>query len=99
MEAQLDLFDVVRIDHFRGFNDYWSIDSETKDAKSGTCKWSWVKFWKVIKDNFPTLPFLAEDLGLITTVRQLREQIPLLGMAVLQFAFDGDSKNLYLPIT
>ena len=99
MEAQLDLFDVVRIDHFRGFNDYWSIDSETKDAKSGT--WQngpGLNFWKVIKDNFPTLPFLAEDLGLITKeVRQLREQIPLLGMAVLQFAFDGDSKNLYLP--
>ena len=57
-----------------------------------------LNFWKVIKDNFPTLPFLAEDLGLITKeVRQLREQIPLLGMAVLQFAFDGDSKNLYLP--
>ena len=99
LEAQLDLFDVVRIDHFRGFNDYWSIDSETKDAKSGTWqKGPGLNFWKVIKDNFPTLPFLAEDLGLITKeVRQLREQIPLLGMAVLQFAFDGDSKNLYLP--
>ncbi len=99
LSLQLDLFDVIRIDHFRGFNDYWSIRAENSDAKMG----KWVKgpgmhFWEIIKEHFPTLPFLAEDLGLITKdVRNLRDKIPLLGMAVLQFAFDGDPENLYLP--
>jgi len=99
LSLQLELFDVVRIDHFRGFNDYWSISTETKNAKSG----SWVKgpgldFWEKAKRKFPSLPFLAEDLGLISEeVRKLRDNSSLLGMAVLQFAFDGDPENLYLP--
>ena len=99
LSLQLELFDVVRIDHFRGFNDYWSISTEHKDAKLG----KWVKgpgldFWKVTQEKFPSMPFLAEDLGLISEeVRKLRDDTSLLGMAVLQFAFDGDSLNLYLP--
>ncbi|MDG1138842.1 MAG: 4-alpha-glucanotransferase [Opitutales bacterium] len=99
LSSQLELFDVVRIDHFRGFNDFWSISTEHKDAKLG----NWVKgpgldFWRVTLENFPSMPFLAEDLGLISDeVRKLRSDASLLGMAVLQFAFDGDSLNLYLP--
>ena len=91
LSLQLELFDVVRIDHFRGFNDYWSISTEHKDAKLG----KWVKgpgldFWKVTQEKFPSMPFLAEDLGLISEeVRKLRDDTSLLGMAVLQFAFDG----------
>ena len=99
LNAQLKLFDVIRIDHFRGFHDFWSIPSETQNAKLG--RWEdgpGLDFWNVIKKEFPTLPFLAEDLGLITEgVRSLRNDTGLPGMAVLQFAFDGDPENLYLP--
>ena len=99
LREQLKLFDVVRIDHFRGFHDYWSIPSGTVDARLGS--WSMgpgINFWKCMQRNFPSLPFLAEDLGLITgEVRELRIEAGLPGMAVLQFAFDGDPQNLYLP--
>lgn len=99
LESQLKFFDVVRIDHFRGFHDYWSIPVETSDAKLGNWKEGpGVDFWDVAQKRFPTLPFLAEDLGLITNgVRKLRHVAGLPGMAVLQFAFDGDPENLYLP--
>ena len=57
-----------------------------------------MKFWEVARKRFPALPFLAEDLGLISEeVRDLRREAGLPGMAVLQFAFDGDEGNLYLP--
>ena len=99
LQSQLRLFDVVRIDHFRGFHDYWSIPTSTKDARKG--EWQdgpGLDFWKVVAKRFPALPFLAEDLGLITEgVRNLRREASLPGMAVLQFAFDGDAENLYLP--
>ena len=99
LSHQLELFDVVRIDHFRGFHDYWSIPDITKDAKLGEWKnGPGMDFWEVIQKYFPDMPFLAEDLGLISDdVRQLRDLAGLPGMAVLQFAFDGDSENLYLP--
>ena len=99
LDSQLKLFDVVRIDHFRGFHDFWSIPVETSDAKLGNWKEGpGVDFWNVAQKRFPTLPFLAEDLGLITNgVRKLRHDAGLPGMAVLQFAFDGDPENLYLP--
>ena len=89
----------MRIDHFRGFHDYWSIPDITKDAKLGEWKnGPGMDFWEVIQKYFPDMPFLAEDLGLISDdVRQLRDLAGLPGMAVLQFAFDGDSDNLYLP--
>ena len=76
-----------------------SIPVSTNDAKLG--RWEpgpGLDFWKVASERFPTLPFLAEDLGLITEeVRSLRCSAGLPGMAVLQFAFDGDPANLYLP--
>ena len=99
LTVQLKLFDVVRIDHFRGFHDYWSIPTETADARSGSWKRGpGMKFWEVARERFPALPFLAEDLGLISEeVRDLRRDAGLPGMAVLQFAFDGDAQNLYLP--
>jgi 4-alpha-glucanotransferase len=99
LHAQLVLFDIVRIDHFRGFHDFWSIPVETQNAKLGEWKLGPGKeFWDAIRIEFPTLPFLAEDLGLITNeVRDLRISAGLPGMAVLQFAFDGNPENLYLP--
>ena len=103
LDSQLRFFDVVRIDHFRGFHDYWSIPVSKKDdihdAKLGEWKpGPGLDFWEYAQNRFPSLPFLAEDLGLITDgVRRLRCSAGLPGMAVLQFAFDGDSENLYLP--
>ena len=96
---QLELFEIVRIDHFRGFHDYWSIPQGSKDAKKGTWeKGPGLKFWEIITEAFPHLPFLAEDLGDISKgVRDLRTSAGLPGMAVLQFAFDGNPQNLYLP--
>ncbi len=99
LSGQLELFDVIRIDHFRGFHDYWSIPNDSQDAKLGTWKKGpGLKFWKVAEKRFPDMPFLAEDLGLISEeVRNLRDSAGLPGMAVLQFAFDGNTENLYLP--
>ena len=99
LALQLELFDVVRIDHFRGFHDYWSIPAEPGDARDGCWEEGpGMKFWEIARERFPSLPFLAEDLGLISEeVRGLRRKAGLPGMAVLQFAFDGDSENLYLP--
>jgi len=99
IQDQLDLFEVLRIDHFRAFYDYWSIPKGSENAVNG----KWVKgpgmdFWNKVGAQFPDLPFLAEDLGDINKgVRSLRDKIGLPGMAVLQFAFDGSPKNLYLP--
>jgi len=96
---QLDLFDILRIDHFRAFHDYWSIPATAKHGKEGM----WMdgpdeKFWQHIGAAFPHLPFLAEDLGEIHEgVRTLRTKFGLPGMAVLQFAFSGEAENLYLP--
>ncbi len=96
---QLELFDIIRIDHFRAFHDYWSIPSSLMDASKG--EWETgpgMDFWNRMQERFPKLPFLAEDLGDINDkVRALREQAGLPGMAVLQFAFDGNPGNLYLP--
>ena len=98
LKSQTEIFDVVRIDHFRAFNDYWSIPS-SGNAKQGNWELGpGIKFWNKINEIFPDRPFLAEDLGLISEeVRNLRDLAGLPGMAVLQFAFDGDAKNLYLP--
>ncbi|MFP6899737.1 MAG: 4-alpha-glucanotransferase [Opitutales bacterium] len=99
LDSQLRLFDVVRIDHFRAFHDYWSVSAEETDA----CRGHWKKgpgitFFEAVRERFPEMPFLAEDLGLLTKgVHQLRQESGLPGMAVLQFAFDGDPDNLYLP--
>ncbi len=99
IQDQLELFEIIRIDHFRAFYDYWSVPSEKNSAKFGTWqKGPGLEFWEKIKISFPDLPFLAEDLGDISKgVRNLRTSVGLPGMAVLQFAFDGDPKNLYLP--
>ncbi len=95
----LELYDVVRIDHFRGFHDYWSIPSDAPDARSGR----WLKgpdldFLKAVKSAYPKARLIAEDLGdLSEGVYKLRDAAGLPGMAILQFAFGGESDNLYLP--
>lgn len=93
------LFDVLRLDHFRGFESYWSIPANAPDARTG----QWVKgpglsFFKYLAKELPEAFFIAEDLGLITEeVITLREKTGLPGMAILQFAFDGNPKNAFLP--
>ena len=91
--------DIVRIDHFRGFESYWEIPASEPDAVRGR----WVKgperhFFAEMKATIGDLPIIAEDLGIITpAVEKLRDTLGFPGMKVLQFAFDSDAKNAYLP--
>jgi 4-alpha-glucanotransferase len=95
----LKLCDVLRFDHFRGFTSYWQIPASCKTAKKGR----WLRspsrsFFEALKRSFPNLPFIAEDLGLITV--NVRENLRLLGipgMKVLVFAFNESSDNPNLP--
>jgi 4-alpha-glucanotransferase len=93
------LFDIIRIDHFRGFAGYWSIPAEEKTAVNG----EWIKgpgmeFFHRLKKELGDLPLIAEDLGVITPdVEELRDGLGLPGMKILQFAFDFNNKNYYLP--
>lgn len=99
MRTQLELFDWVRVDHFRGFEAYWEIPADAATAIDG----HWVKapgdaLFGRLREVFGTLPLVAEDLGLITPeVDALRRRWHLPGMKVLQFAFEGGPDNPYLP--
>ena len=99
LRTQLNQFDLIRIDHFRGFEAFWEIPSSSLDARNG----QWVKapgeaFLAACFEAFPSLPLVAENLGVITPeVESLRHKFNLPGMLVLQFAFDGNSKNPHLP--
>lgn len=99
LHTQLQLFDLIRIDHFRGFEAYWEIPGNSHDARLG----KWVKapgeaFLKACFEAYPDLPMVAENLGVITEeVEALRNQFNLPGMLVLQFAFDGNTNNPHLP--
>lgn len=94
-----ELYDVVRIDHFRGFEAYWSIPAGDKTAKGG----KWVKgpnysIFKAIKKNLGNKEFIAEDLGFLTeAVYKLVAKTKFPGMKVLEFAFDGNPKCEHLP--
>jgi 4-alpha-glucanotransferase len=91
----LHLFDRVRIDHFRGLVALWEIPVESEDGRTG----EWVptpgrELLQALKKDFPSMPFIAEDLGVITPeVIALRDEFGLPGMSVLQFGFDGDGNN------
>ena len=95
------LVDLIRLDHFRGFEAYWSIDSAEKTAIKG----KWIKgpgsnFFNSLKKDMKELPIIAENLGVITEeVENLRYKFNLPGMKILQFAFDDpyNTKNPYLP--
>jgi 4-alpha-glucanotransferase len=99
LRALLAYVDVVRLDHFRGFVAAWHIPAGAKTAQSG----QWVpgpgaNFLSAVQRELGALPFIAEDLGLITPdVYALRDQFRLPGMRILQFAFDGHADNPYLP--
>jgi 4-alpha-glucanotransferase len=97
--ALLSYVDVVRLDHFRAFAAAWHVAAGAATAQSG----QWVpgpgaEFFNVVQEELGGLPFIAEDLGLITPdVSSLRDRFQLPGMRVLQFAFDGLSDNPHLP--
>jgi 4-alpha-glucanotransferase len=93
------LYDAMRLDHFRGFEAYWSIPAEEETAVNG----EWVKapgdaLFETLARELGELPFLAEDLGVITPeVDALRERFGLPGMRVLQFGFSGRGAHMHLP--
>jgi len=91
--------DVIRLDHFRGFAAAWHVPAGAPTAQSG----QWVpgpgaSFFQAVETELGRLPFVAEDLGIITPdVYALRDQFHVPGTRVLQFAFDGHADNPYLP--
>lgn len=97
--ALLAHVDVIRLDHFRGFAAAWHAPAGAATARVG----QWVPgpggdFLTTLQNEIGALPFIAEDLGLITPdVSALRDQFQLPGIRVLQFAFDGDPANPHLP--
>jgi 4-alpha-glucanotransferase len=99
LAANLALCDAVRIDHFRGFHDYWSIPGDAADAREG--EWlpgPGLDFFKTARRVLGDAALIAEDLGELSPgVHTLRKATGLPGMSVLQFAFGGDASNAYLP--
>ncbi len=95
----LSMFDRVRIDHFRGLVAYWSIPYGEESAMNGEwVKVPYEKFFACLKENFPEMPFWAENLGIITPdVEELRKDYNLPGMLVLHFAFENPADNPYAP--
>ncbi|MGB5734288.1 MAG: 4-alpha-glucanotransferase, partial [Thiohalocapsa sp.] len=99
IRTQLALFDIIRIDHFRGFEAFWEIPGDEPTAINGT----WVPaggdaLFARLEQEFGRLPLVAEDLGVITDeVTALRRKYRMPGMKILQFAFGGGADNPYLP--
>ncbi len=97
--SSLSLFDMVRVDHFRGFEAYWEVPAGEKTAVNGR----WVKgpgesLFNALADELGALPIIAEDLGVITPeVEALRDRYNFPGMKILQFAFGSGPRNPYLP--
>ncbi len=100
IRAQLVKYDYVRIDHFRGLDEYWEVPADAETAMDG--KWMpgpKADFFNVMREELgEDLPIIAEDLGLITqSVHDLRDQFDLPGMKILQFAFENTEDNDFLP--
>ncbi len=99
VKQAFDLFDLVRIDHFRGLVQYWEIPAKEQSAING--RWVDVPtnaLLQKIQSVFGRLPIIAEDLGIMgDDVRSIMQQYGLPGMKVLQFAFDGGAEHPYLP--
>ena len=99
LRTLLTTHDVIRLDHFRGFSAAWHVPADAPTAETG----QWVPgpgldFFRHVGRAIGGLPFVAEDLGTITDdVRQLLRDTQLPRMGVLQFAFDGDPDNAFLP--
>jgi 4-alpha-glucanotransferase len=98
IRKNLEWFDLVRIDHFRGLYDYWRIPYGAETAQKGEwCSGPQYKFFDALKEHWPHMPFILEDLGdLNDNVRSFQKNLGLPGMAIIQFAFDGYN-NPYRP--
>lgn len=99
LRCALRLYDLVRIDHFRGFDTYWAIPAQSPTARVG--RWEQgpgMELFRALQDQLGELPIVAEDLGeLFESVRQLLRQSGFPGMKVLQFAFAPGQDSEYLP--
>jgi 4-alpha-glucanotransferase len=99
LRHQVQRVDLLRIDHFRALAAHWAIPAAAPDARSGA--WKRTPGWmllRIVREQLGGLPFVAEDLGMITPeVEDLRRAFQLPGMRVLQFAFDGAGDNSHLP--
>ncbi len=99
MRRSRELYDIIRLDHFRGFEAYWSIPASEKTAVIG----EWVKapgleLFHALESALGPLPMVAEDLGVITPeVNAMRYELGLPGMKVLQFGFDSRGAHAHLP--
>ena len=98
IEYSFKIYDIVRIDHFRGFEAYWSIAAKDKTAVKGHWeKGPGIEFFRVLERRIGKKPIIAEDLGLLTDgVRKLLKRSEFPGMKILEFAFDSDDSD-YLP--
>lgn len=99
LRQNFKMYDVIRLDHMRGFESFFSIPAHDETAENG----HWMRgprmdFFNTFKKELPGSRFIAEDLGTVTpAVKRLITETGLPGMKVLQFAFDNDPNNLYLP--
>ncbi|HTQ30854.1 MAG TPA: 4-alpha-glucanotransferase [Opitutaceae bacterium] len=99
LQANFELYDVVRLDHFRGFDTYWSVPAGAATARAGAWKpGPGLDFFRAVAARFPGARIIAEDLGEpAASVTALLEATGLPGMTVLQFAFGDKADNPYLP--
>ena len=99
LRAAFELYDVIRLDHFRGFETYWEIPANAFDARGGQWrKGPGLPFFDAVRASFPQARIIAEDLGYIgPEVVQLRRETGFPGMRVLQFAYGHDANNVNLP--
>jgi 4-alpha-glucanotransferase len=99
LSQMLELVDIIRIDHFRGFDAFWKVPGDAETAETG----EWIKgpgekFFNTVNKHLGKLPIIAEDLGLITkSVEELRDQFNFPGMKILQFAFGSTMEQRFLP--
>jgi 4-alpha-glucanotransferase len=101
IRTNLSLYDIIRIDHFRGFEAYWAVPFGDETAQNGSWqKGPGIDLFNAIKKELGDLPIIAEDLGHLTEeVINLRNETGFPGMKILGFAFDSNEENDYLPHT
>lgn len=99
IRSSMELFDVLRFDHFRGFADFWVVPSHAPDASEGAWETGpGISLFYAIERTIPEAKFIAEDLGYINqTVFKLREKTGYPGMKIMQFGYGHDDNNVNLP--
>src|SRR5207248_2414443 len=99
LRTALEQVDLIRLDHFRGFEAHWEVPAGSATAEGG--RWvpgPGIELFEVLRAALGGLPLIAEDLGVITPpVEELRSRLGLPGMRILQFAFGGAQEDRFLP--